>query len=193
MKANRKRPTTLPLGTYSDASCKAEDRIDGLLPELERLKLLKADRLAVSKLAREYAAFSDDSRAHDLGCAMHCSPAAECTCSKANDDETLDHILSELIQIAENYLPEFCLLGNAEGDGACFGVWADVESAQRAVQDGEIWQALDDGTYRLWDAGVTDALTVPRGDLYLVVSDHGNVSLYRSIGGGRSREIWGVV
>ena len=34
---------------------------------------------------------------------------------------------------------------------------------------------------------------VPRGACYLVISDHGNVSLYQSLGAGKSREIWGVV
>jgi hypothetical protein len=177
VKANHKRPRTLPLGVYSDASCRAEDRIDALLPELERLHLLKADRAAVRKLAAEYNAL----------------PTSDGPMSALDDEqaEQADGILEELIQVAENYLPEFCLLGNAEGDGACFGVWADVESALQAVKDGEIWQSCARGDG--YNKPGTIRLDVPRGDLYLVISDHGNVSLYRSIGQGKSREIWGVV
>jgi hypothetical protein len=196
-RTNRTRPRTLPLGTYSDGSCKAEDRIDALLPELERLHLLKADRAAVNRLGREYDALPKGERWNG-----HDEPVIDWT---DDQHEQADGILDALIQIAENYLPEFCLLGNAGGDGACFGVWADVESAQRAVSEGEVWAEVDgkdrDGFAETHFAkfhgdqpvAETERLNVPRGDLYLTISDHGNVSLYRSIGKGNSREIWGVV
>jgi hypothetical protein len=188
-RTSRTRPRTLPLGVYSDASCRQDDRIEALQQELDRLHLLKADRAKLRALGREYTAL----------CVV---PPEDWDADRA---EAADGILNDLIQIAENYLPEFCLLGNAEGDGACFGVWADVESAQRAVSEGEVWAEVDgkdhDGFAETHFAKfhgdqpvtVTERLNVPRGDLYLVVSDHGNVSLYRSIGRGNSREIWGVV
>ncbi len=192
----RKRPRTLPVGVYTDGICKAEDRIDSLLPELQRLHLSKADRVMVRKLAAEYRRDWLTEPDTDDGLA---------------EGPDLDDLLDELVQVAENYLPEFCLLGNLEGDGACFGVWVDVEQAQQAVAEGEVWADHDRQVPvadRSWayesqsgyakfhgDRAIDSTWReyVPKGDLYLVISDHGNVSLYRSLGKGKSREIWGVV
>jgi hypothetical protein len=180
-KTSRRR--TLPLGTYTDGSCRAEDRIDALADALLTLHLSRADRPKVIDLPKEARAVVAD---------------------LSRETSELDEILDELIQVAENYLPEFCRLGNLEGDGACFGVWADVESARQAVQEGEVWAEYErrnggfvETEYAKYhgDQPVLSTIHkyVPKGDLYLVISDHGNVSLYRSLGKGNSREIWGVV
>lgn len=184
-----RKPRTLPLGTYAEATCKADDRIDALLPELQALQLSKADRATVNRLDREYQVLPSGDRWNG-----HDEPTRDWTDEQA---EQADYILEELCQVAESYLPPYSYLGNLEGDGACFGVWADHESAIRDAREGELWEATNDDGGRYIRTGGTDQTErvqeVPKGQLYVVVSDHGNVSLYQSLGAGKSREIWGVV
>lgn len=171
MTFTKRRPGTLPMGTYANATTKTEDWINGLRWALDRTHLAKQDRASVRRLLREYDALDreDWDQFH----------------------ETADPILDELREIADNYTPPYAYLGTLEGDGAEFGVWASIESLQDAIRDGDVWKACPRGDG--YSKPGTIRLDVPRGDLYVVVSDHGNVSLYQSQGKDRAREIWGVV
>ena len=183
-RTNRQRPRTLPIGTISEATLRPEDLISALLPELQALHLSKADRTKVRELAREFDKDPDDSEGW---------------------------IWEDLTDLADRYCPPFTYFGSTEGDGACIGVWPSVESAIEACKDGEIWAEHDrtvpvKGT--LWQTERAPGYAkfhgdqperdtwrsaVPRGELFVTFSDHGNISLYQSLGAGRSREIWGVV
>lgn len=165
------RPRVLALGSLAEATCKAEDRIDGLLYAFRRVRLSRADRRKVQQLQAEYRKWQDASAAMDL--------------------EDADHMLQELCDVAESYLPPYTYLGTLEGDGADFGVWASVDSLLEDARDGEVWRACPRGDG--YSKPGTILLTVPRGELWVSVSDHGNVSLYQSLGAGKSREVWGVV
>lgn len=94
-------------------------------------------------------------------------------------DGLRDMLLNEsLYPELEAFVPAFCYLGSNEGDGASIGVWPSYESLDQAKAEGEVWQDPDDGS------------RMPKSASYrMVVSDHGNVTLYHANG----REIWGVV
>ncbi len=93
-------------------------------------------------------------------------------------DDDHGEIWEELQDLLDSYAPPFCYVGSLEGDGACIGVWISFEAVEQARQDGEVWQDPDDGS------------SMPAEAVHrLVVSDHGNMSLYTRSG----RELWGVV
>jgi hypothetical protein len=73
------------------------------------------------------------------------------------------------------YAPPFSYIGSIEGDGACIGVWADVEAVQEAMQYG----VKIDGEHT----------SIEEGDFTVFVSDHGNMTLFDREG----KEVWGVV
>lgn len=172
----RKRPTHLRLGTLAEGTCRADDWIDGLAWEFRQIRLSRRDHASVQALLRardtaDEANLRDDA---DLG-------------------EEYSEILQALIDVAEGYLLECTQISTSKGDGACFGVWADVEGVERAVQDGEIWQttAGKHGT-TIYETGIGTGYctreTAPRGELVWTVNDHGNGTLSRN-----GREIWSVV
>lgn len=189
---HQQRPRTLPLGSLAEATCRAEDRIDGLLWALRPMRLSRADRAKVRKLQAEYDEWAEGNMRDTADL----------------DPEAADHILQELCDVAEGYLPAYCYLGTPEGDGADFGVWASVDQLLEDRDSGEVWQVTEDQGRHPIHTGpdvyfrimrfATRRETVgldrlPRGVFYVRVSDHGNVSLYQSLGAGKSREIWGVV
>jgi hypothetical protein len=96
------------------------------------------------------------------------------------EDETGSdsEIWSELSDVLDSYAPPFCYVGSLEGDGACIGVWLSQDALDMSIADGEIWI----------DHGVGSEI-VKSASYRLVVSDHGNQTLYDRQG----REIWGVV
>ena len=98
-----------------------------------------------------------------------------------NSDEAVSEIYDELFTILSNYTPPFTYFGMNEGDGSDLGVWIDWHS----IQDAEHSGAAKKGD-TLPAAG--------RGNppLFIVVNDHGNMTLYRH---ARTRwvELWSVV
>jgi hypothetical protein len=149
----RNRPTTLRLGVISEATLLPADLIDALLPELERLRLSRAERQTVREIRRDLE-------------------------TDGGDNPDPFDMWQTLCDIADNHTPDFAWFGSHEGDGACIGVWASLDSLEEAIRDGEV-------------------LTGPAGEearagLVADVSDHGNVTLY-SVTRGKRREIWSVV
>jgi len=103
----------------------------------------------------------------------------------AADDGETDAIDTEAALIVDamqdalgEVAPPYCLFGTHAGDGADFGFWPQVESAQE-----------DDDVLK-----VEDTSEVPKGytGFVLHVNDHGNATLY-DYTRGRSREVWSVV
>lgn len=77
-------------------------------------------------------------------------------------------MLQDLMDKLGEYVPAYCYFGANEGDGACFGVWPDIEAVEDDVHAAEILKVSD-----LSEAEGIDADTV------VVVNDHGNVALYK--------------
>ena len=187
-KQRRQRRRYLSPGIISADTCRPEDLIPALLGELAQIKLSRADRLQVHKLAREFEGHDPDTNSDSWG-----------------------DIWIELFDLAQGYVPDYCSLGSHEGDGALLGVWVDVEAAQNAVQEGDLWAEATRDPYQEGSrSNVTEhgyakyhgdqpimstfRAAVPSGEYYLVISDHGNCSLYQSRGAQRTaREIWGIV
>lgn len=103
--------------------------------------------------------------------------------SKADEDADYwisgdaEEDVNTLQDILGNHVPPYCYFGAHPGDGSDFGVWISESLTDDCVND-DVWRDPGDGS------------TMPQGKAYrLVVSDHGNMTLYDRHG----REIWGVV
>lgn len=102
-----------------------------------------------------------------------------------SDEEAAPEALDDLIAVAENHVAPYCYIGNHPGDGACFGVWVDVDAVEQAVLDRELPAFKDypdePGFQGLW----------------LQVNERGNMTLYNLEGGVegpvRNRELWAIV
>jgi hypothetical protein len=94
------------------------------------------------------------------------------------DTEDASEDVQQLCDALESYAPTGFYFGTRPGDGSDFGFW------------------LSDYFIEDFDGlRVDDTSDVPRsyrGEV-LHVNDHGNVSLFVALRGGRLREIWGVV
>lgn len=142
---------TLTTGVISEGVCDPRVVIQSLRDELARLDTMEAD-VAVAEL---------DQKLFNCG------------------EEFLSEVLEETEEAIIDLLPPYTYLGNQEGDGACYGLWADVDQVLEEVRSGEIPQ-LDN---------VEDDYVG-----YVVnITDHGNVSLLHHRKGGETQEIWGVV
>jgi hypothetical protein len=102
---------------------------------------------------------------------------------RKEDEGIASQILNEdAWSYIENRLPDYTYFGSHPGDGACFGVWADIESVEESAR-------YDEGVIK-----VDDLSEIPHGYTGYVmhVNDHGNVSFYyRSK--RKLRNIWAVV
>lgn len=142
---------TLTTGVISEGVCNPRVVVLALRDELARLDTLEAD-VAVAEI---------DQKLFDC-------------C-----DEHVGEVLEQAEEAIIDLLPPYTYLGNQEGDGACYGLWADVEQVLEEVRHGEIPQLDDvDDDYAGYVVNITD---------------HGNVSLIHHSKGGETQEIWGVV
>jgi len=96
-------------------------------------------------------------------------------------DEVYAEAYEELCELAGNYLPAYAYFGSSEGDGACIGVWPDVDGAREDCLHGDM-PVVNDGIAPGKYAG-----------LALEINDHGNVTLWNVLRGGSMVEVWGVV
>lgn len=148
----KSKPTTLRIGTISEATLRPEDLISAFLDALDGIKLTRAER-AVTR------------EAHIVSALMH---AGESLQGYRMGDMTESEIVDELTTILESHVPDYCYFGTLEGDGACFGVWPSIDSLQADVHAGEV--------------GTDEADAHVKGlSLYADVND-GNVTLYRRAG-----------
>lgn len=85
-------------------------------------------------------------------------------------------IRDEMESLLDAYTPPFTYFGSIDGDGACIGVWVDSDAIESAVSSGDIWRE---------GRGEPDPLYEWR----LVVSDHGNMTLFTR----RGACLWSVV
>lgn len=80
-------------------------------------------------------------------------------------EETGDDILEALFDALDAHAPAYCYFGAHEGDGSDYGFWPS-------------WDSIDELQK------FNDLAEVPAdiSDNYVIVNDHGNVSLYSSSG-----------
>lgn len=176
----RHKPTTLPLGTISEGTLRPEDLIPAYLDALDGIRLTKAERATVRTVRARYEK-AEQSDTQD----------GESTSYYADENSSFD--IDDLTQILDSHCPDYTYFGSLEGDGACFGVWASIESLEEDSRFG------DNGVVKI-DAG--DAFPVysrdtkehpsQKANYVMSVTDHGNVTLYRRAG-NRWIEVWSVV
>ena len=93
----------------------------------------------------------------------------------------LEDILNDLFEALNEQSPPYCHFSAHDGDGSDYGFWLDWDSINEAIHDGYILK-------------VDDLASVPadhHGGSVLVVSDHGNATLYQAQ--IEWREVWAVV
>lgn len=159
----RSKSRYLELGEISNATLNPEHLIPRYLDEARGLRLTKPERKTVEEIER--------------------ASEAEGYYDGNGEDGSADPVedMVALGDILDAHTPPFAYFGSSEGDGACIGVWPSHESIEDAISEGEIWR--QDGSKDDEDA------EIPGWRYRLVVSDHGNMSLYYRNG----REVWSVV
>lgn len=91
--------------------------------------------------------------------------------------------LEDLVEnILNDYVPPYCYFGANHGDGACFGVWPDIDALQMdshgkgadvlKLNAGDEWPDVNGYEY------------------VMVVTDHGNVTLFNA---KTRKEEWAIV
>ena len=154
----------LRIGTISEGTLRPEDLLEALGSALEEVAT-SGNHRSLAKDARHMAweLESDDWPDPD----------------QAAIDDTLQHLYESL----EYYAPALTYVGAIEGDGACIGVWPDMNAFEDCVNDGEILK-------------VSDLNEVPdppiNYEAVAVVNDHGNVTLWAMTPDGL-KEQWAVV
>lgn len=161
----KRRPRTVDLGIFSSGTMRDEDVGDALASLLTDLQLSCADRKTVREFHRAVI---------DMGRGGAKGEAAE---------EALPDIVQDLWSALDNYLPPYAYAGSSEGDGACFGVWPNLAQ----VEEDAHWSPEE----------LVKVAELPparrTGPFYAaVVTDHGNLTLYRRAG-NRWTEVWAVV
>jgi hypothetical protein len=151
----RSKPRTLSIGSYSSGTMRSEDLIPAFISAAEDLRLSRDDRATINKIRKESDAADED---------------AEYWQEDASED------VNTLFDLLDRYCPEYCSFGAHEGDGADYGCWPSIESAQ------EDMQTVSD----LSEAKKAAAMV-------LLVNDHGNATLYRRGLGGKWIEVWAIV
>lgn len=96
-------------------------------------------------------------------------------------------LYEELTQIAYAVAEPFCYFGSSEGDGACIGWFADVDSVEEAARYSEdVIKIAAGDPMPEWDAT----------EFVAEVTDHGNVTLWqRHMHNGfrEWRQVWSVI
>lgn len=98
------------------------------------------------------------------------------------DMEEAESALDDLRTIIENHVPPYAYFGPTEGDGAEIGVWVDMSAIADDIRQGYVAKGDQLPT------GLRDDCP----DRFLVVSDHGNCTLYRRLGNNWA-EVWSIV
>ena len=90
--------------------------------------------------------------------------------SMTDDDETISAAVDELAELLQYFAPPYCYFGAHDGDGSDFGYWPSWDSIDELPKFDELPDELP-------------------GDDFVVVSDHGNATLYSADG----LELWAIV
>lgn len=162
----------IEFGTVSHGTLRNEDLVNAFSSELSRI----CDSIENADFDKYGLGMKE---CLDLGKLIG---RAELYAEVAEDADLADaEFPNELIDALDRFAPPYGYFGAHEGDGSDFGFWPSLDAVDDAVKDGSAVKVgcLDDVPDD-WD-----------GDVF-VVSDHGNLSLYR-LGLDDWREVWGIV
>jgi len=98
------------------------------------------------------------------------------------ESEECFDLWQELLDNIQDYAPPFCIAGSIEGDGACIGVFPEIEAAHECLND----------EYKVFTDHKDDDHD-PEPGLWLHVNDHGNATLFHRDDHGNDTELWAVV
>jgi hypothetical protein len=88
--------------------------------------------------------------------------------------EDASEVVNDGIDTLGEYAPPFCYVGMHEGDGSDLGVWFMHDSFEEACRDGEVLKIGDSS-----EIDDMEPAAVAAYEYVAIVSDHGNVTLYR--------------
>ena len=175
--------TKVQIGTVSEGTLRTDDLVDAFE---STLRMYAPEALAQIEAEHGDAGFSAD--------------------GEIEDKDAADAYLSALTEALEMLAPSYAYFGTTDGDGACFGFWPDIVSAETDAryQDGILKIAAG-------DQRPTDVCCTPRQQgganhgsgcplasirYILEVTDHGNASLYDIAhvpANFTGDEVWGIV
>jgi hypothetical protein len=90
------------------------------------------------------------------------------------DGEDVDYALEAIQDALSEIAPPYVYFGSTEGDGSDFGFWVAHDAIQESIRCGELAQITDASEM---DKG-TDGYIEPGSDGWVLVNDHGNVTIY---------------
>lgn len=96
------------------------------------------------------------------------------------DDENASEVVENLVDALNEFAAPYSYFGSLPGDGADYGFWPDVDSLEMAVFDGEVTK-------------VSDLSEADEPGEYMMVNDHGNVTLGYVKDNGEFVETWSCV
>lgn len=181
------------IGSVSSGTMRPEDLIPAFLDVADGIRLSKADRQRIREARAEWegcSAFNRDEDDEDSrpGCGVH-EDGDDC-------EEQIGYLLNEtLFDLLGNYAPPYCYFGANEGDGADYGFWPSMEALNEATYEGEVLRVTNGPSATFYLCGGHESeteLSRVRDKVWryrMVVSDHGNVTLYYRNG----REVWVIV
>lgn len=165
----RRKPTTLPLGTISEATLRPEHLIPAYLGALDGIRLSQVERATIRQINRRWVML-------------------KCLVLTEEQIDEVSEMLDDLTAILESHTPDYAYFGTLEGDGACFGVWPNIEQAREECKTINAGDCRHERSYRIntssrrcFDCGFQFNPADWRGPI-LEVTDHGNVTLYRREG-----------
>ena len=99
------------------------------------------------------------------------------------DSEEVMFLRTELEDLLNSVAPPFCHFGSNEGNGSDIGFWTDSRQIYEGISYGEICQISDlDDIDKLDEDGEVF-------DYYLLVKDHGLMTLYDA----ERKEVWSII
>jgi hypothetical protein len=168
MRKRRRKPTVLSIGSVSHGTMREEDLIPEFLDLADSIRLSKEDRRRIQEIRRRVSA----TRVALVGFAHP---------EYWTSEEAAEDLNETLFDVLNAYVPPYCYFGAHAGDGSDYGVWPSHDALDDAIREGEVWDTRK---------GKYEPQSTERTWRYrLVVSDHGNMTLYRRNG----QEVWGVV
>jgi hypothetical protein len=171
------------IGSVSSATHREEDLIPTFISTLEDL----VEKLSLEAKGKELETVAEVSRVTQVIAEIEGRMYDES--GEVNEDywesEDASHDLNEtLFNELNRFAPPYCYFGANEGDGADFGFWVSQETIDEAGYEGDLVKCSE----------LPEKYDPQKS--YLVVSDHGNMSLYqeqeRPEGNGLV-EVWSIV
>lgn len=139
--------TQLSIGTVSHGALLAQDLAQALWDALKSVDYPESE-----SIMEELSAIAED---------------------EGRDEEYDSEVISDAMDVLQEYAPPFCYVGMHEGDASDLGVWFDHGAFEEACRDGEVLKVSDSS--EIDDMPKED---VAAYNYIAVISDHGNVSLH---------------